>query len=451
MKPIIPLLKHQLEFVMDVDTDFIALVGGFGCGKTFSATVKGLYLAMLNVGENGMLLSPTHAMAKKVLIPEFKKTLLKNGIPYTYRASPHPNFVLHFAFGDTPVLIESAENHERLVGIELAWFGVDEADTIDRLLAREMWNTLIGRMRADSAPKIQGFATTTPEGFKFIYEFFEKEVLEDPTLRDERRLIRARTYDNPFLSEKYIQRMLRSYPKHLQAAYLNGEFVNMSSNGVYPSFTDANITTEDVDAIEYDESGHMKPRKVLHIGVDFNVANMNAVVFIKDDRTLTAIDEIQLKNDRANTYSIIDAIKYKYPDRKIILYPDATGRNRTANTVDINNTNHQILRDGGYNLVFDEAGNPPIEDRTILINSKILSMNGEITFKVHERCSNLINSLRSRQYKNNVPEKDNVTDHGCDCTDYVTWHLFSTANSRRQYGNAMMAHKRLRRHVAKKH
>ena len=433
MKPVVQLLKHQMDFVMDVDTDFIALVGGFGCGKTYSATVKGLYLAMLNVGENGMLLSPTHAMAKKVLIPEFKKTLHKYGIPYTYRASPHPNFVLHFAFGDTPVLIESAENHERLVGIELAWFGVDEADTIDRMLAREMWNTLIGRMRAETAPKVQGFATTTPEGFKFIYEFFQKEVEEDPTLIGERRLIRARTYDNPFLSEKYISRMMRSYPKHLQAAYLNGQFVNMSTNGVYPSFTEANIISEDLDAIEYDVNGRVKPRKVLHIGVDFNVANMNAVIFIKDDTNLTAVDEIQLKNDKANTYSLVDAIKYKYPDRKIILYPDATGRNRSTNTVDIENTNHKILRDAGFNLVFGADGNPPIEDRTILINSKILSMDGVITFKVHESCVNLINSLRSRQYKKGMPEKDNVTDHGCDCLDYVSWHLYSKTAMVRQY------------------
>lgn len=242
--------------------------------------------------------------------------------------------------------------------------------------------------------------------------------------------------------------MMRSYPKHLQAAYLNGLFVNMSSNGVYPSFTDANITDIDYDAIEYDAAGQMKPRKVLHIGVDFNVANMNAVVFVKIGDEIIAIDEIQLKNDKANTYSIVDAIRYRYPDRKIILYPDATGRNRSANTVDTDNTNHAILRKAGFNLVFDNSGNPPIEDRTILINSKILSMDSSITFKVHEGCTNLINSLRSRQYKNGIPEKDNVTDHGCDCADYVVWQLFNTANNVRQYSVSVIqdAKKRIRSH-----
>ena len=142
----------------------------------------------------------------------------------------------------------------------------------------------------------------------------------------------------------------------------------------------------------------------------------------------------------------VDAIKGKYPDRKIILYPDATGRNRTTNTVDMDNTNHAILRKAGFNLVFDESGNPPIEDRTTLINMKIQSMGGEITFHVHERCVNLINSLRQRQYKNGVPEKDNVTDHGCDCMDYVVWHLFNTANSVRQYSASVFQPPRRRKY-----
>lgn len=417
------LLKHQYEFCLDVDTDFIALIGGFGCGKTYVATVKAIYLAMLNVGHTGMLLSPTHAQAKKTLIPEFKKTLAAFGIPYTYRASPHPNFVLHFAFGDTPVLIESAENYDRLVGITLAWFGLDEADTIDRITARAAWEQLTSRLRAPGAPHIQGFATTTPEGYRFMYEFFQKEVLDDPELASQRKKIHASTRDNPYLSEKYIQRMLSVYPKHLHAAYLEGMFIPMTTNAVYPSFSDDNII------VDYD----LDKDKVLHIGVDFNIGNMNAVVFVRDKMNIIAINEIQLQQDKANTYQMARVIQLKYPNRKIILYPDATGRNRTTNTVDADNTNHAILKQAKFRLVFDHSGNPPIEDRTVLINSKILSMDGKITFKVHERCSNLVNALRSREYKNGVPEKDNITDHGCDCMDYVIWHLFNTAGSFRQY------------------
>jgi hypothetical protein len=314
---------------------------------------------------------------------------------------------------------------------------VDEADTIEPDLAHKMWKLLISRLRV-RAPYVQGFTTSTPEGFGFMYDYFVKDVREKPELSRSRRIIHARTYDNPFLEPEFINSLLESYPQNLIEAYLNGQFVNLNNSGVYPGFTDDNIISGDIDIKD----------KVLHIGVDFNVENMNAVVFIREGVNIVAIDEIQLKHDTANTYSMADVIKAKYPNNKVLLYPDATGRNRTANTVDINNTNHAILRKAGFKLIFSDAGNPPIEDRTVLINSKILSGNGKITFRVHERCTNLIHSLKQRQYKNGIPEKDNITDHGCDCMDYVIWHLYSKVNTVRQYN---LHNTRKRRDILQNH
>ena len=209
----------------------------------------------------------------------------------------------------------------------------------------------------------------------------------------------------------------------------NQEYLCIPAMGeglVYPTFSQDNVVG----------NKPIPTDRVLHIGVDFNVANMNAIAFIRDGNRIEAVDEIQLKHSQANTHSLVTEMKRRYPNHKVILYPDASGRNRSTNTVDVNNTNHKILRDAGYNLVFAHSGNPPREDRTILVNSKIKAMNGTITFTVQERCRNLIMSLQKRQYKNGLPEKDNITDHGCDCMDYTIWNLFAKLGQVLQYNGA---------------
>lgn len=206
----------------------------------------------------------------------------------------------------------------------------------------------------------------------------------------------------------------------------NQEYLCVPSQGeglVYPSFGPDNIVG----------NKKLAKDKLLHIGVDFNVENMNAIAFTREGNHIEAVDEIQLKHSKANTLSLIAEMQRRYAGYNVLLYPDASGRNRSTNTVDINNTNHKLLRDAGYNLIFSHSGNPPREDRTILINSKIKAMDGNISFTVQERCRNLIMSLQKRQFKNGLPEKDNITDHGCDCMDYTIWHLFASSRSVSQY------------------
>ena len=63
-------------------------------------------------------------------------------------------------------------------------------------------------------------------------------------------------------------------------AYLDGEFVNLNSGGVYPDFDrELNKSKETI-----------KPREVLHIGMDFNVLKMAAVVHVLRDGQAHAVD-----------------------------------------------------------------------------------------------------------------------------------------------------------------
>jgi len=212
----------------------------------------------------------------------------------------------------------------------------------------------------------------------------------------------------------------------------------MSGEGlVYPHFSEDNIIDSTHEIFTYAALQNTP----LRVGLDFNVSNMNAIIGIKVNDCFYIIDEISQRHENANTMSMIQEFKRRYPGRRLIIYPDASGRNRSANTVDPNNTNHQLLRASGYNLVFDSSGNPPIEDRIILLNNKIKPMTSEPTFFVSDNCKEVIFSLTRRTYKNNKPIKDNITDHTCDAIEYAVWQLFNSQNTITQTNVYKQQHK----------
>ena len=63
------------------------------------------------------------------------------------------------------------------------------------------------------------------------------------------------------LPSDYIPNLQNDYPPALLAAYLNGEFVNLTSGSVYPEFKRSLNSTKEVE----------RAGEHLHIGMDFNV------------------------------------------------------------------------------------------------------------------------------------------------------------------------------------
>ncbi|MGT3245472.1 terminase large subunit domain-containing protein, partial [Yersinia enterocolitica] len=79
--------------------------------------------------------------------------------------------------------------------------------------------------------------TTTPEGFKFVYQQFVKAVRDKPELATLYGLVQASTFDNEAnLPDDYIPSLLESYPEELIKAYLRGQFTNLTSGTIYHQF-----------------------------------------------------------------------------------------------------------------------------------------------------------------------------------------------------------------------
>jgi hypothetical protein len=404
-RPTISLLKHQLLFLQDQQSLYLGLVGGYRSGKTYSLCHKAIHLAYLNQGYNGALCEPVGSMIGRVLIPTMEQALAETGVPYTH-AKGLGAFDLHFPDKTSRIWLLSAENYARIAGVTLAWFGVDEFDLIKFDLAQASWNMLTSRLT--KANVMQGLVTSTPEGFKFLHWFFEGEgsTNNDHQPYTDRRLIRASTRDNPFIGD-YVERMYRQYPSKLIDAYVDGKFVNMTQGSVYYDFDRIqNFTNKSIT--DFHQS------YPLLVGMDFNVNKMATEIAVAPgDGKVFYIDELYgLKN----TMAVIQELKTRYPNRKLIIYPDATGKadKSSAGMSDI-----AMLKNSGFEVRVNPS-NPLRKDRIAAVNSKIKNARGDRNLFINPiRCPRLLKAFEQQGYVNGEPDNSNDIDHPADAGGYI--------------------------------
>ena len=401
-------LAHQKTFIEDYTTRHLALVAGYGSGKTFAFCLKALDMASRNVGYLGVLMEPTNTMLEETLFPMWEQILEENGIPYTVKKSSPRRYTLYFKDGKTIISMRSAENYARIAGLNLAFVGIDEMDTIKPAIADLCWKQCQARIRKGNVRQL--FTTSTPEGYGFLYNHFEKNGHKKG-----RRLIRARTIDNPFLPEDYIEDLMDTYPPELIKAYLNGEFTNLTQGVVYPSFNRYESHTEyDFDWVLQQEKQYPhNPKFKLHIGQDFNVGKCYSGIHIIIDQIPYAIAELE---NSKNTEHVIQRVQELYPDRTIIFYPDSSGKNERSNA---SQTDITLLKNAGFHLDYPTK-NPFIRNRVGSVNARLLNANNERRYFINtHKCPTLTESFEQQTYdKTGMPDKANDVDHPLDACGY---------------------------------
>jgi len=367
-------------------------------GKTVTACIKAIQL--ISVNELPVIMAePTHGMIKRVLIPCMDELLYKLNLKFELNKSDgYYNIWINGI--QKRIWLLSAENYTRVAGISASAFIIDEIDLLNKETAIAAWNMFTSRLTRGK--QMQGIATSTPEGFNFLYEFFVENAGPD------RKLIRASTYDNPFIDDSYIENLRNTHSEQQLEAYLNGHFINLVRGQVYYAF-DRKIH----DTKETDSRTH-----ILHIGMDFNVDNGAASICQIKNNIIYVIDEI---SGTRNTEDMIIKIKERYPNRQIIIYPDAAGNQRhtSASFSDI-----ALLKKAGFEVKYNSK-NPYIKDRVASVNARFRNAKNEIHCYVNTSvCKLLTKSLEQQGYNNGVPDKSTGLDHQIDSLGYVIHYLY---------------------------
>ena len=394
------LTPPQTEFFTATQS-YVAAVAGFGSGKTRVAWTRLLGTKMRYPGVDLAYLAPTYSLIRDIFYPYVTETLvdmgMKPGKDFTINKGEH---IVHIQ-GMGQIFCRTMDNPDLLVGWQVGDAFIDEFDLLPTDKALKVIRKVSARCRQKfpDGKKNQKYITTTPEGFKATYKLFRKEPLEDSAL------IQMSTYSNAKnLPPNYISDLESQYPEPLIAAYLNGQFVNLTSGTVYYNF----------DRKENHVNAEIKPHEPLHIGMDFNVMNMNATIHVIRDSYPMALDEI---TDVADTPSMIKVIGEKFPGHPTTVYPDATGKNTTsksASTSDI-----KLLRQGGFAINAPNK-NPFIKDRVVSMNLGFCDAKGVRRYYVNtDRCPSYTEALEQQVYdKNGMPEKridnniDDINDSG---------------------------------------
>lgn len=385
---------------------FRAFVGGYGSGKTVIISLvqtQGYWEApKINQG----YFAPTYSHIRDIFFPTIEEVAYWMGLKVEIRES---NKEVHFYSGRAyrgTTICRSMDNPSKIVGFKIGHASIDELDLLPIDKAETAWRKIMARRRWQGARNGIDVATT-PEGFRFTYKMFKALPDQKPELRENYGLIQASTYDNEAnLPDDYIESMREIYPDELIDAYLDGQFVNLTSGTIYRAFTrEANSSTETI-----------KNGEALHIGMDFNVAAMVAILHVKRPNGLHAAGEIV---DVFDTPEMIRIIQERYPKRKIYIYPDASGASRK--TVNASETDIALLEVAGFRVIADDA-NPPVKNRILSVNVALAAGKYHINLL---KCPTLIKTFEQQTYdKNGEPDKTTGLDHPGDAAGYAIWQIY---------------------------
>ena len=402
----IKLTEPQEDFIFS-EAIHPAMVAGYGAGKSQAAVIRLALLALKYQGLSFAFVEPTYDLIRLIAFPRFQEILDEWGVKYNLNKA---DAIIKLE-NNSQIIFRSADNPERLVGFQLADAVIDEADTLRVDQAKLVWTKMLGRIRErkpDNSPNTLA-AVSTPEGFAFMYEMWGKEK------REGYELIKAPTSSNPYLPAGYVDQLKATYSSAQLSAYLDGNFVNLNAGSVYHEFDrKLNASHESI-----------MPDDVLHCGLDFNVANMSAVIHVVRGDNVHAVMELTGVFD---TPTMARLLKEKYPSHRILIYPDASGNARKSNNA--SESDHSILRSYGLQVLVNSR-NPFIKDRVLSVNAMIHNLGARRYFVNAAYCPSLVESLEKQCYaKTGEPDKAGGFDHVVDATGYFIAYRYPLVNNR---------------------
>lgn len=406
---IMPTANIPQSKFLQMTQKFRAFVAGFGSGKTWVGCMAMANHALSYPHVNQGYFAPTYAHIRDIYFPTIEEVCYDYGLTVKIRKGDKEVDIIDGRKRLCTVICRSMDNPANIIGFKIGHALVDEIDVMPTQKARDAWMKLPARLRWKDEKRYQKGVkngidvTTTPEGFKFVYQQFVEFVQQHPKKAYQYGLIQASTYDNAAnLNDDYIEALLNTYPEELISAYLNGQFVNLAAGTVYYAYHKEN----------HRSLAFVEPNDLLRIGMDFNVTNMSAVVYVlrNNDTEWHAVDEFKGVYD---TPAMIESIKERYPERSIRVYPDASGKSRK--TVDASISDISLLESAGF-AVYANGKNPLVKDRVIAAN---LAFQQGLLYINDLKCPEYSKCMLQLAYdKNGEPDKKSNLDHLPDAGTY---------------------------------
>ena len=394
------LSKPQRE-VYDSPARFKMLCSGRRFGKTHLCLVQLIVWAANKAGSLNWYLAPTYRAARSIAWRQ-----LKAMVPIELFASKNEVDLSIELVNGSRIELKGGDSYDNLRGSSLSNCVLDEAAYIPP----DAWEMVIRPALADQQGS--AFFISTPCGFNHFHEWWEQaqelpdwgtfsySTIEGGNVPPEEVELARRTLDERTFNQEF-----------------NASFESFSGR-VFPDFDDDNIDDDIADM-----------GGPILVGLDFNVSIMAGVICSKVGDTLHVWDEIAVKN--SNTTEVAQMLRQRFPDRRIIAYPDPTGRARKTSAA--GETDHGLLRKYGIEVI---APKQPwaVKDRLNATNWLICNAEKERRLFVHPKCKNVIKGFKSVTYKEGaedfIVDKSPGLEHWIDGCGYL---ILSAMNQVRPY------------------
>lgn len=381
---VIEISRPQHDFIFS-DHAHPAMFGGFGSGKSEALIIRLVTLMESDLGVNVGHYFPSYKLAKRRGLSGVKRYLDRLGHKYTVNKSDLT--VTVHTLNDGIYYLDTYHDPDAIVSYEIAHGGVDELDTLEKDDAKYVWQKVTERVRQHTTHKAGNtlaVASTTDQGVNgFCYEKWKTGEYIDNGYH----YIKAGTHSNKFLPAGYVDQILKNYDPIMADAFVYGGWVSFTANKVYHFFDrrkhHTNRTLKESD-------------QFIHICIDFNVGGCCSSVWVIEENKPKAVDEF-VSHD---TYDFISNLqKYKQDGRKIIVYPDASGKSESTNA---KASDIDLIQNAGF-MVDAPNANPFIRDRINAVNSM---MSHDLMEVNTDKCPNLTHALETQGYdKKGKPEK----------------------------------------------
>lgn len=389
-----PLSKPQETIAKDPKR-FKVVIAGRRFGKTHLA-IRNLCYHAKEPHKEVWYVSPSYKMAKNIVWRKLKNKLID--LRWAKKVN-ETELKIELKNGSV-IALKGADNADSLRGVGLDYLIMDEFADIDPTA----WYEVLRPTLADK----EGHAMFigTPKGISnWSYDLYQA-VLENP---EEWSRYQFTTIEGGNVSAKEIE----SAKKDLDERSFRQEFLATFENyagRIYYAFD----REHNVKQTDYNTS-------VIHVGCDFNISPMSSCIAVQSGSSIHLIDEIRIFS--SNTDELADEIKTRYPNSKIIVYPDPASRQRKTSAG--GRTDLSILQNAGF-IVKCPNAHTPVRDRINAVNSKLKASDGTIGLTMDPKCKYTIEGLERQTYKPDTtqPDKTSGYDHQMDALGYLIDYLF---------------------------
>lgn len=393
------LTKPQSD-IFHNDDRFRVVVAGRRFGKTFLSTIELVTQSLKGKSRNCWYVAPTYKAAKEIAWDMLLATIPKEYIQKTNESS-----LTVTLWNGSVISLKGAEKPDNLRGRSLDFVVLDEfAD-----MRPEAWYEVLRPSLSDR--KGSALFIGTPKGRNHFYDLWTKGI----DGADDWSGFQYTTIDGGHVAADEIDAAKRDLDERTFNQEYNAQFVNYAGI-IYYNFS----REESVSRCRDDGS-------LLHVGMDFNLDPMSAVLAIRDGSTLKVIDEIVIFG--SNTDEMVDEIKTRYPNRPVCIYPDPASRQRKTSAG--GRTDLSILQNSGFSVKVRDK-HTSIRDRINAVNSRLKSADNIRHLLIDPKCKQTIKSLERQTYKEGTsqPDKDSGFDHMNDALGYLIDFLYPI---KRQY------------------